>query len=465
MNIIQAINDPKLFRPFLGDDLDSWSQWMVALRTLYGLPVSKADKGLVKLCTGRKRKSLPDDGFDTGLFLCGRRSGKSRIAATVGAFEACLAGREQRLAPGETGVVAIVSPTKTQSKVVRDYLESLFDTPLLKNEVRRSIREGFDLRNGISIRVLPGDFRSVRSFTLCAVIADEICFFGLEAENKIRSDTELVRALKPGLATTGGKLIAISSPHARRGWAYKQHKRAFGNNQSSTLVWNAASRVMNPTLKQKVVDEALLEDPSAARSEYMAQFRDDIDQYVSRTTVESFVISGRKELLPDRSQRYRAFCDLSGGRRDDATLAIAHRSNKKIVVDFMKRWKPPFSPVQVIAQMSNELRRFRITRVSGDAYAGAFVEEAFKSNRIHYAKSSRNKSELYLEFLPRLNSGEVELLDDDTLVDQLAALERRTRSGGRDLIDHPAGGRDDVANSVAGVVAEAAFNHYRVSIS
>ena len=43
---------------------------------------------------------------------------------------------------------------------------------------------------------------------------------------------------------------------------------------------------------------------------------------------------------------------------------------------------------------------------------------------------------------------------DETLIDQLANLERRTRSGGKDVIDHPHGCHDDVANVVAGVCQE-----------
>jgi hypothetical protein len=61
---------------------------------------------------------------------------------------------------------------------------------------------------------------------------------------------------------------------------------------------------------------------------------------------------------------------------------------------------------------------------------------------------------LYQSFLPLLNSGKVELLDNAACVAQLANLERRTARGGRDSIDHPSGNyHDDIANSVAGVSA------------
>lgn len=101
--------------------------------------------------------------------------------------------------------------------------------------------------------------------------------------------------------------------------------------------------------------------------------------------------------------------------------------------------------------MAAHLRRYKLWRVTGDNYSAEFVVGAFKANGIKYERSKLNRSQLYLELLPRLCSKEIELLDNATLVDQLANLERRTRSGGRDIIDHPPGFHDDLANAVAGV--------------
>jgi hypothetical protein len=47
----------------------------------------------------------------------------------------------------------------------------------------------------------------------------------------------------------------------------------------------------------------------------------------------------------------------------------------------------------------------------------------------------------------------VDLLDDERLFAQTVDLERRTARGGRDSIGHAPGAHDDLANSVAGVVA------------
>lgn len=455
MNPLQAIEDPNLFRGFLGDDLTSWKPWLAMLRAVYGLPIlNAADRDIVERCTNRDPADLPRDGFDTACLLIGRRSGKSRIAAIIGAYESCLAGHERKLSKGEKGIVVICAPTKAQGRIVMGYLRALFDVPMLRNEVVAETQSSFDLRSGIRIEILAGDFRIVRGFTLVAAIVDEAAFFGTDADAKVKSDTELIRALKPALATTGGRLIAISSPYARRGWCWTSYQKHFGNDASkNTLVVNAPSRVLNPTLKQSIVDEAMAEDLQAAKSEYLGEFRDDIAAFIPRSIVEAAVVQGRKELLPRPGIEYFAFADISGGRHDDAALAIAHRDGREIVIDCLKRYRPPFSPHAVCGQMAEVVKDYGCRRVIGDSFAAEFTVLAFAGARVPYVRSDKNKSELYLEFLPRLCSGELELPDDPAMVEQFANLERRTRSGGRDVVDHPPGGHDDLANVIAGVAA------------
>jgi hypothetical protein len=62
---------------------------------------------------------------------------------------------------------------------------------------------------------------------------------------------------------------------------------------------------------------------------------------------------------------------------------------------------------------------------------------------------------VYVDLLPLLNSAAVALLDHDRLMMQFISLERRTARGGKDSIDHPRGGHDDLANSVAGSLVAA----------
>jgi hypothetical protein len=90
--------------------------------------------------------------------------------------------------------------------------------------------------------------------------------------------------------------------------------------------------------------------------------------------------------------------------------------------------------------------------VYGDHYAGEWPKEQFAKRGISYKTSEQNRSELYLELLPAIMSGKVELLDNRRLTSQLSNLERRTARSGRDSVDHSPGSHDDVANSSAGAL-------------
>jgi hypothetical protein len=114
--------------------------------------------------------------------------------------------------------------------------------------------------------------------------------------------------------------------------------------------------------------------------------------------------------------------------------------------------RPPFNPDLVTEEFADLCRKYRISRVWGDRYAGEWVVSAFNRFGIRYSPAERTKSELYVDLLPLLNSRAVDLLDHDKMVTQLVCLERKTARGGRDSIDHPPGGHDDVANAVAGSV-------------
>jgi hypothetical protein len=190
---------------------------------------------------------------------------------------------------------------------------------------------------------------------------------------------------------------------------------------------------------------------ASAKCEYMGEFRDDVAIFLPPELIDNLIVRGRFENIPRPQTQYHAFCDLSGGRNDAAALAIAHKDNRKIVLDLIKNFPAPHNPHQVIADMVAILREWQISRITADAYAGEFASAAFQALGIAYQKAKKNKSELYAELLPLISSGQVELLDNKLLVKQLCALERRTRAGGKDTIDHPPRGHDDSANALAGV--------------
>lgn len=169
--------------------------------------------------------------------------------------------------------------------------------------------------------------------------------------------------------------------------------------------------------------------------------------------VMSAVVSGRKHLPPQPGITYRAFVDMSGGSKDDACLGIAHRDEvrKLAVLDLLisQTGRPPFNPRTAVKKFAAAVKEYGLRSVTGDAYAGTTFRNDFDEEGISYELIGVPKSEMYEALEPRLNAGEVELLDIGELQEQLLTLVWR---GSR--IDHGTGenDHDDWSNAAAGAV-------------
>jgi hypothetical protein len=97
---------------------------------------------------------------------------------------------------------------------------------------------------------------------------------------------------------------------------------------------------------------------------------------------------------------------------------------------------------------------YQIRECHGDHYAAEWPSQMYRDHGgVTYHKSEYPKSDLYLQTLPLITSGKVELPEHKRLIGQLRGLERRTSRAGKDSVDHAPRGRDDVSNAVCGVLA------------
>jgi hypothetical protein len=99
------------------------------------------------------------------------------------------------------------------------------------------------------------------------------------------------------------------------------------------------------------------------------------------------VKTGIFERPPERSNSYYGFVDPSGGSNDSFTLAIAHKEGKTNIVDLVRDRPPPFSPESAIEEYAGILKKYRITSVKGDRYAGEFPREQFRKHGVNYEPS------------------------------------------------------------------------------
>lgn len=447
-----ALSDPDLFGRVL--EGDSWAAWRILLVAAMGEALTDDERVVFAGLTGREREPL--ERVEEFWAIIGRRGGKTRAIAVLAAYIAALVDFTDVLAPGERASLPIMSASVWQAGKCFQYLDGIFDgVAALKRLVTNQTSDTISLSTHVDIECRPASFRTARGGTCCAVIADEVAFWRSDAT--ANPDVEILNAVRPGLATTGGILACISSPYARRGELYATWKRDGGpNGDPAIMVAKAPSLVMNPSLSEKVVERAFERDPASAAAEYGADFRTDVESFISREVVEAAVVPDRFELPRMESARYIAFCDPSGGSVDDMTLCVAHAEGEKAIVDCIRAVHPPFSPDGVCAEFAATLKSYGVSRVTGDRYAGEWPRERFRAHGVHYQPSEKVKSDLYKECLPLFNARRVELLDHKKLVAQLCALERRTARGGRDSIDHPPGHHDDVANAVAGAIVIAA---------
>jgi hypothetical protein len=114
------------------------------------------------------------------------------------------------------------------------------------------------------------------------------------------------------------------------------------------------------------------------------------------------------------------------------SLAIGHREDDIVVLDALREIKPPFSPDSVVEEFSPLLKSYRVSKITGDRYAGEWPREHFREHGISYEPAQKPKSYLYRDLLPVINSRKLDLLDDVRVLTQLVGLERRTARGGRD---------------------------------
>lgn len=225
------------------------------------------------------------------------------------------------------------------------------------------------------------------------------------------------------------------------------YQRYHGKPDGDAVLVQAPTLDLNPTFDRRAVEKAYEEDPASAAAEYGAQFRSDVESFVSRETIDDCVIPGVREVPPVVGVFYEAFVDPSGGSADGFTLAIGHRKKggdpPVAIVDCMRERRPPFSPEAVVQEFAELLKTYGVSSVTGDRYAGEWPREAFRRHGITYNLAEKPKSGLYGDALALLNSGRIELVDHPRMIAQLAGLERRASHGGRASIDHGPGGHDD----------------------
>jgi phage terminase large subunit-like protein len=213
LNLLEALDDQNLFAfQFVGS---SWSAWKGFL-ALFALPAPDGTAEAYGACTGCAKP--PGAPFTEAALIVGRRGGKSRILALVAVYLAVFRDYVPHLAAGELATIAVLAANRPQARSIFRYISGILKAvPLFARMVIDENTEAITLANRVVIEIGTASFRTTRGYSFAAVLCDEIAFWRQD-ETSANPDVEILRALRPGMASIPGSILMLaSSPYAKRG--------------------------------------------------------------------------------------------------------------------------------------------------------------------------------------------------------------------------------------------------------
>jgi hypothetical protein len=220
VSLRRSLDDPELLGSILGGP--TWLAWRAVLLAAMGEPLLPDERAAFTRLTGRPQEPLQRVEELWGLI--GRRGGKTRAAATLAVYISALCDHSANLATGERGLCLCLAQNQRTAAVAFSYAAAIFERqPLLAGLVTNRTMDTLSLSTGVDLEIRPASFRGLRGVTAVAVIADEAAFWYTD-ETSANADTEILNAVRPALATTGGPLVVISSPYAKRGEVYGAYR-------------------------------------------------------------------------------------------------------------------------------------------------------------------------------------------------------------------------------------------------
>lgn len=200
------------------------------------------------------------------LILCNRQAGKS---TTVGA-KAC-AGLIY-----DPGLYLVIAPTLRQSKELFLKIAGVYRNLANVPRIRRDNTTELEIDNESRLIALPGDDdATIRGFSAPkAVFIDEAS----------RVSDGVYAALRPMLATSGGQLVALTTPYGRRGWFFEawEYQKGWAR---TTITAHDCPRITSEFLEQE--REAMGE--WRFRQEYMCEFTDTDEQFFSSELADAMM--------------------------------------------------------------------------------------------------------------------------------------------------------------------------------
>jgi hypothetical protein len=383
---------------YLGKDYLSIYQ-IALLKGLYGDRMSAAElRAFKEMTEGREPRK---GGYRRAAWIIGTRAGKSDLGAVCGSYECVRWGPAlvDLLMPGQVATGIIIAENKKQAGIVRGYLEGNFRTLEEKGfqvlaprsgQSRAVTGEVIRLRWPVEIVIYPASRASVRGVTGLFSISDEIAWWRSE-EGAYNQDKAVLQALRSRFGTLARlkpKQLLISSPNEESGALYAAWQNRA---RSQTMVAQAPTQLLNPSIPQDFFDEEREADPDAYARDYLAKFQKPGggNLFLPGDLVDRCIDAGRTRTPPKPGFEYVAGIDAAF-KRDRFALAVGHRELERAPIDLVRHWEPkkhvPLDPEEVVRDVAEELRPYGVDRVYGDQFADVVLIKLFRAAGFQYVE-------------------------------------------------------------------------------
>ncbi len=330
-----------------------------------------------------KDQSVPKS---TLVLACGRRSGKTMVSGVISSFELyklLSLGNPQEyygLVPGNPIQIISIATDKTQAALLYTEVASHvrnceFFPPYIANDTQQFMNfrtpydierygpiQNTDIRRGsrgkasVKVTFKPSNAKGLRGSGNLVVVLDEFAFFLEDGRNA--SGKDIYNSVTPSMAAFSpkdpldktkiigpveSKLIIISSPGPRSGKFYEVYmdgmKGAKERGLQGSLVIQAPSWEMNPTIDPALLRQKYLEDPTVFATEFGAQFSDRVRGWLERKEYLMNCVDPERIPVTQGFPRYPYYMGIDIGLVGDGTaFFITHIEDDKIVLDYYEYW-------------------------------------------------------------------------------------------------------------------------------
>jgi len=210
------------------------------------------------------------------LLLCARQAGKSSVAAALALQTALLRPRSP---------VLLLSPSLRQSQELFRKVLDLFGALGRPMGVAAESALRLELANGSRVVSLPGDEKNIRGYSGVALLV---------IDEAARVEDALYYAVRPMLAVSQGRLVALSTPFGKRGWFHDEW-HGEGSWERVQITAHECPRISAEFLveEQRALGERWF------RQEYLTSWEDVIDAVFAYSDIQAALSADVQPLFPE----------------------------------------------------------------------------------------------------------------------------------------------------------------------